>query len=161
MNYEEELLSIVEKQSSIEHNPRAKELLLKLQVLQKGRAVRSFVDLLVARKFSLLSLRKIQEIVGTRPAVVTGDFNVTEDDEAYTTMITNDFRMNDAYHMTPHHTGTTYTFHNFCHIPPLKCEKIDFIFITPTIRVSHSHIEVPNPDAMLSDHNPHWADLEF
>ena len=25
----------------------------------------------------------------------------------------------------------------------------------------NSHIEVPNPDAMLSDHNPHWADLEF
>lgn len=119
------------------------------------------VGVVARRESAKLIMRKIQEIVGTRPAVVTGDFNVTEDDEAYTTMVTNDFRMNDAYHMTPHHTGTTYTFHNFCHIPPLKCEKIDFIFITPTIRVSHSHIEVPNPDAMLSDHNPHWADLEF
>ena len=119
------------------------------------------VGVVARRESAKLIMRKIQEIVGTRPAVVTGDFNVTEDDEAYTTMVTNDFRMNDAYHMTPNHTGTTYTFHNFCHIPPLKCEKIDFIFITPTIRVSHSHIEVPNPDAMLSDHNPHWADLEF
>lgn len=129
------------------------------------------VGVVARRESAKLIMRKIQEIVGTRPAVVTGDFNVTEADEAYSTMISQQtdgkssnrqmVKFYDAYHMTPNHTGTTYTFHNFCHIPPLKCEKIDFIFITPTIRVSHSHIEVPNPDAMLSDHNPHWADLEF
>ena len=119
------------------------------------------VGVTARRESAKLIMKKIQEIVGTRPAVVTGDFNVTEDDEAYKTMTTNTFKMNDAYHMTPNHTGTTYTWHEFCHIPQLKCEKIDFIFITPTIRVNHSHIEVPNPDAMLSDHNPHWADLEF
>ena len=33
----------------------------------------------------------------------TGDFNITEDDEAYTTMVTNEFKMNDAYHMTLNH----------------------------------------------------------
>ena len=119
------------------------------------------VDVTARRESAKLIMRKIQEIVGNRPAVVTGDFNVTEDDEAYKTMTTNTFKMNDAYHMTPNHTGTTYTWHQFCQIPPLKCEKIDFIFITPTIRVNHSHIEVPNPNHMLSDHNPHWADLEF
>lgn len=119
------------------------------------------VGVTARRESAKLIMRKIQEIVGEQPAVVTGDFNVTEDDEAYKTMTTNEFRMNDAYHLTPNHTGTNYTFHNFCHIPPLKCNKIDFIFITPTIRVSRTHIEEPNPEAMLSDHNPHWADLEF
>ena len=119
------------------------------------------VGVVARRESAKLIMRKIQEIVGTRPAVVTGDFNVTEDDEAYITMTSNAFRMNDAYHMTPNHTGTCYTWHQFCQIPPLKCEKIDFIFITPTIRVTHSHIEVPDPKFMLSDHNPHWADLEF
>lgn len=115
-----------------------------------------------ARKESAkLIMEKIQDIVGTQPAVVTGDFNVTEDNEAYSTMTNSDFRMNDAYHMTPNHTGTVYTYQNFCHISPLECEKIDFIFLTPSIRVSHSHIEVPNPDALLSDHNPHWADIRF
>ena len=103
----------------------------------------------------------VGEIVGNQPAVVTGDFNVTEDDEAYTTMTTNTFKMNDAYHMTPNHTGTTYTWHQFCQLPPLKREKIDFIFITPTISVNRSHIEIPDLQHMLSDHNPHWADLEF
>lgn len=127
------------------------------------------VGAVARRESAKLIMRKIQEIVGTQPAVVTGDFNVTEDDEVYTIMTTSQIvngkssncKFLDAYHMTPNHTGTTYTWHAFCHIPPLKREKIDFIFITPTIRVNHSHIEVPNPDALLSDHNPHWADLEF
>ena len=119
------------------------------------------VGVTARRESAKLIMKKIQDIVGKQPAVVTGDFNVTEDDEAYTTMISNKFKMNDAYHMTPNHTGTVYTYHNFCKIPPLKCEKIDFIFITPTIKVNHSHIEEPNPKALLSDHNPHWADLEF
>ena len=140
------------------------------------------VGVVARRESAKLIMRKIQEIVGTQPAVVTGDFNVTEDDEAYATMTLkgekvkrlegekdksssfqsfNFLTFNDAYHETPNHTGTTYTYHDFCHIPPSKCAKIDFIFITPTIRVNHSHIEVPDTAALLSDHNPHWADLEF
>ena len=60
-----------------------------------------------ARKESAkLIMQKIQQIVGNRPAVVTGDFNITEDDEAYTTMVTNEFKMNDAYHMTLNHAAT-------------------------------------------------------
>ena len=116
----------------------------------------------VARRESAkLIMRKIQEIVGDSPAVVTGDFNVTERDEAYTTMVTNEFKMNDAYHMTDNRTGSTGTWHSFCQIPPSKMEKIDFIFITPSIRVTHAHIEQENKDCQLSDHNPHYADLEF
>lgn len=113
------------------------------------------------RESAKLIMRKIQEIVGEQPAVVTGDFNVTEDDEAYVTMTTNAFKMNDAYHMDAKHTGVRYTWHNYCRIPASKAEKIDFIFLTPNISVKRTHIEEPNPDAMLSDHNPHWADLKF
>ena len=151
------------------------------------------VGVVARRESAKLIMRKIQEIVGKRPAVVTGDFNVTENDEAYKTMIgqqTTDkqrstaegkvngqqtgkksskgkstncqiVKLYDAYHMTSNHTGPTYTWHDYCHIPPSEAEKIDFIFITPTIRVNHTHIEEPNPEALLTDHNPHWADLEF
>ena len=127
------------------------------------------VGVTARRESAKLIMKKIQEIVGDRPAVVTGDFNVTEDDEAYRTMTSSQTvngkssscKFNDAYHMTPNHTGTVFTYHDYCRIPALKCEKIDFIFITPSIRVTHSHIEVPDLNAMLSDHNPHWADLEF
>ncbi|MGN0234281.1 MAG: endonuclease/exonuclease/phosphatase family protein [Bacteroidaceae bacterium] len=116
----------------------------------------------VARKESAkLIMKKIQDIVGDNPAVVTGDFNIEESDEAYITMVSSDFKMNDAYHMTARHTGVPYTFHNFCRVSPLKAPKIDFIFITPGVRVIQSHIERENPNHQLSDHNPHWADLEF
>ena len=116
----------------------------------------------VARRESAkLIMRKIQEIVGDNPAVVTGDFNVTEQDEAYTTMITSDFKMNDAYHMTQNNTGVTFTWHDFCRIPADKAEKIDYIFITPNIKVSHTHIEPTHKEAQLTDHNPHYADLEL
>ncbi|MBQ8454043.1 MAG: endonuclease/exonuclease/phosphatase family protein [Bacteroidaceae bacterium] len=121
------------------------------------------------RESAKLIMRKIQEIVGDQPAVVTGDFNVTEDDEAYVTMLGGEMvngklvncKLNDAYHMNAKHTGANYTWHNYCRIPAEKAEKIDFIFLTPTISVKRTHIEQPNPDAMLSDHNPHWADLKF
>ncbi len=115
-----------------------------------------------ARKESAkLIMQKIQQIVGNRPAVVTGDFNITEDDEAYTTMVTNEFKMNDAYHMTPNHDGAAYTFHGFCKQLPEDAEKIDFIFLTPNIHVERSHIEYPHVGEHLSDHNPYWSDLTF
>ena len=140
---------------------------VKLKDKKTGRifmAVNTHLDHVgkVARRESAkLIMRKIQEIVGDNPAVVTGDFNVTEQDEAYTTMITSDFKMNDAYHMTQNNTGVTFTWHDFCRIPADKAEKIDYIFITPNIKVSHTHIEPTHKEAQLTDHNPHYADLEL
>ena len=119
------------------------------------------VGVVARRESAKLIMCKIQEIVGDRPAVVTGDFNVTEDDEAYKTMVTDEFRMFDSHHAKAKHTGVNYTWHSFCRISPEEAEKIDFIFITPTVKVKRTHIEAPRPDAMLSDHNPHWADLRF
>lgn len=115
-----------------------------------------------ARKESAkLIMSKIKSIVGDRPAVVTGDFNITEDNEAYSTMVNSEFKMNDAYHMTAHHTGAPYTFHDYCRKSPLKAHKIDYIFVTPNVKVLQSHIERETPTKRISDHNPHWADLEF
>lgn len=119
------------------------------------------VGKMARRESAKLIMQKIQEIVGDKPAVVTGDFNITERDEAYTTMVTNDFKMNDAYHMTDNRTGVAFTWHDFCRIEPEKAEKIDFIFITPNIKVLHTHIEQNKKDCQLSDHNPHFADIEF
>ena len=140
---------------------------VKLKDKKTGRifmAVNTHLDHVgkVARRESAkLIMRKIQEIVGDNPAVVTGDFNVTEQDEAYTTMISNEFKMNDAYHMTENNTGVTFTWHDFCRIPADNAEKIDYIFITPNIKVSHTYIEPTHKEAQLTDHNPHWADLEL
>lgn len=140
---------------------------VKLRDLKSGKvfmAVNTHFDHVgkVARKESAkLIMRKIQEIVGYEPAIVTGDFNITEFDEAYNTMVSDKFEMNDAFHVTDNHHGTTHTFHNFCRIDRQKCDKIDFIFVTPGIHVTNTYIQLEDSKNQLSDHNPHWADLEF
>lgn len=108
-----------------------------------------------------LIMQKIQEIVGKKPAVVTGDFNVTEESPAYAAMVGSEFVMRDAYKMAPEHVGVRYTYQGFSCIAPEKAEKIDFIFVTPQIKVNQTGIEKDNPDAIMSDHNPHWAELAF
>ena len=62
LQYEEYLLSAVEKQVGAEANPRAKAILQSLQLLLKCRTVKSFIDLLSQKKFSLYAFQKIQEI---------------------------------------------------------------------------------------------------
>ena len=115
------------------------------------------------RKGALLIIQRIKEIVGDKPAVVTGDFNVTDQSEAYQTMTTNEFILKDAYKETTQKVGANYTFHDFSRLPMNEREKIDFIFITPQIKVLNTEI-TQNPEAktgFLSDHNPHMALLEF
>ena len=115
----------------------------------------------VARKeSSLLIIRKIKEIVGDQPAVLTGDFNVTDDSEAYRTIVSNEFVLLDAHKVAEHTGGAGYTFHAFGKAAP-EGYKIDFVFVTPQIKVLHSEITPEVKDALLSDHNPQWTDLEF
>ena len=115
------------------------------------------------RKGALLIMKRIQEIVGNRPAVLTGDFNVNDASEAYRTLTSNEFTLKDAYKESAKKSGTTYTFHDFGRIADENCEKIDFIFITPQIKAKSSFIP-KEPDAesgFLSDHNPQVTELSF
>lgn len=115
------------------------------------------------RQGALLIIRRIKDIVGDRPAVLTGDFNVNDRSEAYRTLTTNDFVLRDAYKIADRRTGPAYTFHDFGREPMERREKIDFIFVTPHVKVLRADI-APNPETptgYLSDHNPHMALLEF
>lgn len=115
------------------------------------------------RESALLIIKKIKEIVGDQPAVITGDFNVNDQSEAYQTITKNDFVLKDAYKMTDQKTGPDYTFHDFGRVAIEQREKIDFIFVTPQISVLNTEI-AQNPETKtgyLSDHNPHMALLEF
>ena len=115
------------------------------------------------RKGALLIIEKIKEIVGDRPAVLTGDFNVNDQSEAYQTLTTNEFVLKDAFKLSEKKSGVDYTFHNFGRIPDEKCDKIDFIFITPQIKVGSSFIpkEPDTETGFLSDHNPQITSLTF
>lgn len=112
---------------------------------------------------ALLIIKKIKEIVGDKPAILTGDFNVSEKWEAYQTITHNEYVLKDAHKIADSRKGTTYTFHDFGRWPKDRLEKIDFIFVTPQIRVLSSEIpeEAKGPTGYLSDHNPQLIDLEF
>ena len=113
------------------------------------------------RESALLIIRKIKEIVGDRPAVLTGDFNVTDQSEAYNTIVSNEFVLLDAHKVAEKVGGVSYTFHDFDRREMEKRSKIDFVFVTPQIKVLHSEVTPEVKEALLSDHNPQWTELEF
>ena len=113
------------------------------------------------RESALLIIRKIKEIVGNRPAVLTGDFNVTDQSEAYNTIVSNEFVLLDAHKVAEKVGGVSYTFHDFDRREMEKRSKIDFVFVTPQIKVLQSEVTQEVKEALLSDHNPQWTELEF
>ena len=113
------------------------------------------------KQSALLIIEKIKEIVGNQPAIVTGDFNVTDQSDAYATMTTNEFVMKDAHKIAEKVTGVNYTFHGFTRVPQERRKKIDFVFVTPQVRVLQSEVLGENPEAILSDHCPNWVEVEF
>ncbi|NDW17932.1 endonuclease [Dysgonomonas sp. 216] len=117
-----------------------------------------------ARKNSaLLIINKIKEIVGNNPALLTGDFNVTDDSDAYRTITTNNFILKDAHKIAAEITGSEYTYHNFGKNQENERTKIDFIFVTPNITVFKSEIPHTQIDSVLylSDHNPQIVNVAF
>ena len=112
---------------------------------------------------ALLIIQRIKEIVGDQPAVLTGDFNVSDSSDAYQTLTTNEFVLKDAHKIADKVSGPAYTFHDFGRLATDKREKIDFIFVTPQIHVISSEIaqEAEGPTGYLSDHNPQIVSLEF
>lgn len=112
---------------------------------------------------ALLIIDRIKEIVGDKPAILTGDFNVSDQWEAYTVLTTNEYVLKDAHKMADKKEGVEYTFHDFGRLPEAEREKIDFIFVSSQIEVLKSEIcqEVEGPTGYLSDHNAQIADIEF
>lgn len=108
-----------------------------------------------------LIIEKIKEIAESCPTILTGDFNVSEDSEAYSTITGNAFTLLDAHKIAKSTSGANYTFHDFGRLQPInQREKIDFIFVTPQIKVKSSNIPYSSPN-YISDHNPQIANIEF
>lgn len=115
------------------------------------------------RNSALLIISKIKEIAGDLPSILTGDFNVSEEWEAYKTITTNEFVFKDAWKIAGRTSGVNYTFHDFGRQPEAEREKIDFIFVTPQVKVRDAEVVLSalTDSTYLSDHNPHFADIEF
>ena len=100
---------------------------------------------------------------GNLPVVLTGDFNITESQQAYTTLTGNGSPLKDTYKIARKKEGVSYTYHNFSRLPRRKRKKVDYIFVTSPIKVAK--INIPHEDAIprnqISDHCPYIATLEF
>ncbi len=115
------------------------------------------------RNSALLIIEKIKEIVGDLPAVITGDFNITAQDEAYETITTHSFKLIDSHIVAKERVGESYTFNNFGNMQSDADagEKIDFIFVTPHFDVLKSAIPSSKIDdtLYLTDHNVLICDI--
>lgn len=111
---------------------------------------------------ALLIKSRLSQIANNLPVLITGDFNVTDQSEAYQTMCNRIFPLNDAWKVAAKTTGMTYTFHNWGKITEQDGEKIDFIFVSPNIKVKNACVfnGYLGNGLYLSDHHPHYADLD-
>ena len=95
------------------------------------------------------------------PIVLVGDFNVTEKSEAYETISGYDYALNDTWKVSKRCNGLTCSFNGWGEYNDENGEKIDFVFVSPSIKVKKaaifdSHIK---EDRYLSDHNSLWVEI--
>lgn len=112
---------------------------------------------------ALLIIDRIKQLAGNAPTVLTGDLNVPEKSEAYETITGNEFKLLDAMKVAEKSCGTTHTFHDFGRLPMEEHEKIDYVFVTPDIKVKNNCIpeEGKLGEFFISDHNPQVVTIEI
>ena len=110
-----------------------------------------------------LILRKINEIAGSSPFVLTGDLNVKEDSEAYKTLKTGNSttRLSDSKYASKNgHFGGDSTFNEFKELQPGR--TIDYVFVREGIRVTeHGALSDRWNGLWASDHLPVLAEIEI
>ncbi len=81
-----------------------------------------------------LVLAKVKELAGNRPTILTGDFNVDQNNESYR-LINTSGSLRDAYELSPVRYALNGTFNNFR--PDNKTEsRIDHIFPSTQFKVT-------------------------
>ncbi len=105
-----------------------------------------------ARKESAkLILKKIQDMKTTVPVILTGDFNVDQNNESYTLLNTSGI-MRDAYELSPIRYATNGTFNAF-NTNSKTDSRIDHIFLTKEFKVSRYGILTDTYRAPANDKN--------
>lgn len=94
------------------------------------------VGVVARREGAKLVVKKIQELTdGKTPVILTGDFNVDQNDEIYT-IFTKSGLLNDSYAVAKQRFCENGTFNAFK--PDLKTQsRIDHIFLSPKFEVNH------------------------
>ena len=91
------------------------------------------VGVVARREGAKLIVRKIREIAQGAPVIVTGDFNVDQNDEIYT-IFTNSGLLADSYHKSQLRFAENGTFNSF-DTDLYTDSRIDHIFVSPDTEV--------------------------
>jgi endonuclease/exonuclease/phosphatase family metal-dependent hydrolase len=122
------------------------------------------VGKIARRESSKLLLQKVQEIAGSTPAVITGDFNAQPTDEPIQVLVDKDnrLRLTDSKQLsqTPHY-GPTGTFNAF-RSKETSNQPIDYIFVKGNWKVlTHATISQTWMGRFASDHFAVMAELQL
>ena len=118
-----------------------------------------------ARKESArLILNKIKEIAEDAPVILTGDFNVDQENEGYELIHSSD-RLTDSYERSPIKYGASGTFNSF-NVNASTERRIDHIFLTDHFKVLRHGILTDSYQAkdqarLPSDHYPVLVELTY
>lgn len=116
------------------------------------------------RQSALLMMRKIPQIAGDAPVVLTGDFNCRPDSPPYQALTAapsdDAFRLHDARSQSQAAPqGPNSTWNGFTRIVPGQI--IDYVFVTPNLRVaSHTTIDDSRDGRFPSDHLPILVEVQ-
>lgn len=112
-----------------------------------------------------LLLRKVAEIAGDAPVLITGDFNARPTDAPMRILTDpNDpIHLKDGFHITqmPHH-GPDGTWTNAFLFPGMPGQRIDYILVKNRVQVlKHAILSDSWSGRLPSDHLPVWAKVSF
>lgn len=111
------------------------------------------VGVIARRESAKLVLAKVKEMAGKVPTILTGDFNVDQNNESYTLINTSGL-LKDAYVLSPTKLAPANTFNGF-NVNTAGDSRIDHIFVTDRFKVSRYGILTNTYHGRLpSDHYP-------
>lgn len=93
------------------------------------------IGVVARRESAKLVISKIREICKGAPVILTGDFNVDQNNEIYTIFTTSGV-LKDSYRCTKHLFATNGTFNSF-DSGMWTDSQIDHIFVSPSFNVTH------------------------
>lgn len=116
------------------------------------------------REGSRMLIRKVSELAGGLPVVLTGDFNANMQDVPYKeiTDAANPDHLTDSRSVAPLIYGPDWSFHDFGRQALDKREIIDYLFVGGPVKVNRYGILAETEGRQfLSDHNPILISLSF
>ncbi|MEO5998956.1 MAG: endonuclease/exonuclease/phosphatase family protein [Chitinophagaceae bacterium] len=107
------------------------------------------IGVVARRESAKLVLDTIKKMAGNSPTILTGDFNVDQNNESYTLLNTSGF-VKDSYELSPIKFALNGTFNSF-NINAKTDSRIDHIFLTKNFSVNRYGILTDSYRAKLSD----------